>query len=27
VPPNTKPKDVDPRWQALQQLQQQIDQP
>ena len=27
VVPTTKPKDVDPRWQALQQLQQQIDQP
>ena len=27
VAPTTKPKDVDPRWQALQQLQQQIDQP
>ena len=27
VPPDIKPKDVDPRWQALQQLQQQMDQP
>ena len=26
-PPDTLPKEVDPRWQALQQLQQQMDQP